>query len=81
MSAEIVVGMRIKAKGPTGWIGTVVSIAGPPKGYRLKMMPRYADDQGETVWIDWHNNILANAGEPTAYGYPMSTVEKLEVVG
>ena len=82
----IVVGTKIKGKGPTGWTGTVVAIGAPPKGcqtlgYRPKMMPRYADDSGETVWIDWGSNILCDdIRVRVLYGYPMSTAEKLEVV-
>lgn len=79
----IVVGAGIKTKGAGGWTGKVVAIGAPPKGYRPKFMTRAAGDTGETVWIDWLANVLADklAGERrVAYGYPKSQIQKLEVV-
>jgi hypothetical protein len=79
----IVVGTKIKAKGHTGWIGTVVAIGLPPKSHRPKIMPRFAHDLGDTVWIDWGGQVLGDqvfGDRQVIYGYPMSTIQKLEVV-
>jgi hypothetical protein len=78
----IVAGTKVKGKGRGGWIGTVVAIGAPPSGYNWKMMPRYVQDSGDTVWVEWavEIGIPHESTRRQVFGYPMSTIERLQVV-